>query len=446
MRVRDGAGRFWAAVVASDPADADQLRRRAEQVARVHHPHLAAVGRVVELADGSIALLEEEIGGSDLTAVCSGRGGWAPGEVVTIVVPLAEALGELHDVGLAHGDVSPGNVVLRPDGQPVLVNVVSAARSSYARASGMAAPERSRGATPACDVFALGRLGAHLLSAGEAVGGEGLAPLLSSLARACEIDPACRPGSRELANEVYAACEPVAVGVPDLAVLARLSLHTLAEPDVGPTTVRASGRRGRHRDRRRWIRPSLVAGLVAGLLLAAVVGIGVRGSGDPATQDVELIVACPTEDPVAAAVRLTVARARAINEGDRIALARVTVPGSPAARADLVAAVRASAAQESAARTPLVQGGPRTPDGASIGVLLVQVLDVGRVAPPAFGGLPAGGLPQLSCPASVRVDLVSRIGLATPGTVAEVPAQAVVLVMRPTASGWRVSDVEPDQL
>src|SRR5665647_32748 len=100
--------------------------RRVARLSAVGHPHLAAVGPVAELADGSLAVLTEEVPGTDLESVCAGKGRWSAGEVVTVVVPLAEALAALHDAGLCHGDVAAANVVLRPDGRPVLVDLVLA--------------------------------------------------------------------------------------------------------------------------------------------------------------------------------------------------------------------------------------------------------------------------------------------------------------------------------
>src|SRR5659263_374188 len=183
--------------------------------------------------------------GTDLESVCAGRGQWSAGEVVTVVVPLAEALAALHDVGLCHGDVAAANVVLRPDGRPVLVDLVLADGPGEHGTPGMAAPERTTGATTGCDVYALARLGLRLLAvAGTQEASADRDALMDRLAAAVDADPARRPGAGELARQVYAVCPPVAVEMPDPAVLARLALRRLADPREASRTVRVPVRRG----------------------------------------------------------------------------------------------------------------------------------------------------------------------------------------------------------
>lgn len=149
-------------------------------------------------------------------------------------------------------------------------------------------------------------------------------------------------------------------------------------------------------------------------------------------------------DPVAAAVRLTLDRAEALVTGDLAELAAVTVPGSPARTADIRRAL-----------------GER---GASAAPVRMVVVSVARLAgdqhgpacgtarpapgPPGLPGLPgraAGTADGLGC---ARVRLVVRVtagsGVDDRGTgdvtdPAEVPG--VVLVLRTTPGGWRVSDV-----
>ena len=109
-----------------------------------------------------------------------------------MLAPVASALGRLHDLGVVHGDVSPGNVLLDLDGRPVLGDlglghVVGEVSPGVWGTDGYVAPEVLLGGdpTPACDVYALGALGWLCLS-GTVPGPPGLRPELAEVSRAGE--------------------------------------------------------------------------------------------------------------------------------------------------------------------------------------------------------------------------------------------------------------------
>lgn len=452
---RDAAGRAWAVTVV--PADAvarADLRRRVAALAALDHPHVARVRPLLELRDGTAAVLQAEVVGPDLGTVRAARGPLRPGEVTTVVVPLAEALAALHRVGVVHGDVAPANVVLDPDGRPVLVDLACGAAGVEAGTPGFAAPERASGATPAGDVHALARVGLALLGADGVVpasegAGDGGADAGSALAAvlraAASPDPGLRPTAADLAAQVYAACPPEPVRLPDAAVLARLTLRRLAVPPDdatarlrterrprrraagGPAGApgRGAGARGRHRARRRGPR-GVAAVLLVGLGLAAVVGASLQ-AGDlraAASPDASPPRAVGAADPVAAAVRLTTARTRALVDRDRDALAAVTLPGSPAAAADALVArdvwrrtPTAGGAEVVEARLLGVEHGVEHGDGPTTARVLVRARAWVRTGEPAADPPPGGE--DASAP------------------------DAVVLVLVRDAGTWRVSAVEP---
>lgn len=88
---------------------------------------------------------------------------WARGrsipEIVSLAARLAETLAALHAVGLAHGDVKPGNVVVH-NGQPTLLDlgIPAVGGQGFAGTPGYAAPEQLGGAppSPASDVYSFG--------------------------------------------------------------------------------------------------------------------------------------------------------------------------------------------------------------------------------------------------------------------------------------------------
>lgn len=439
---RDASGRGWAVTVLAPGTTArPELRARVAALAALDHPHVAAVGPLLELREGSAVALQAEVVGPDLATVARARGPWRPGEVVTLVVPLAQGLAALHDAGVTHGDVSPGNVVLEHDGRPVLVDLVCGARAAELGTPGLAAPERPRGAEPAGDVHALGRLALALL--GDGPGGDsgpepGRQALRAVLEAACAVDPARRPRAAELAEQVYATCPAQPVHLPDAAVLARLTLRRLAAPPEDATVVRPdlapTARRGRHRRASRARGPALVAavGLAAAGTFVALERSGGAFAGTPAppAAPVAATARVPASgagdarragagDPVAAAARLTARRAQALGARDAVALASVTVPGSAAARADRRLAGSLWRA---------------TPSGGGAVVEQVHLLSVTD--------------PRPGRPREARVLVRSRAHVSTGSQAAAVAApvtvaSGVVLVLEAGRGGWRVRDVEP---
>ncbi|WP_033280971.1 bifunctional serine/threonine-protein kinase/ABC transporter substrate-binding protein [Streptomyces sp. NRRL F-525] len=108
------------------------------------------------------------IPGPSLAEAVDGLGPLPADTVVTLGAQLAEAVGELHAVGLVHRDVKPGNILLVPDG-PRLIDFGIAkgagataltAPDAVVGTPGYLSPEqtRSRGGEvgPASDLFSLG--------------------------------------------------------------------------------------------------------------------------------------------------------------------------------------------------------------------------------------------------------------------------------------------------
>ncbi|MFJ7247053.1 serine/threonine-protein kinase [Kitasatospora sp. NPDC098652] len=104
--------------------------------------------------------------GPSLGERVSGQGPLAPTEVRRLAAGLAEALQEIHRVGLIHRDLKPGNVLLAEDGPRVIdFGIARSAGETQLTSTGVAvgtppfmAPEQFRNgtATTATDVFALG--------------------------------------------------------------------------------------------------------------------------------------------------------------------------------------------------------------------------------------------------------------------------------------------------
>ena len=240
LLARGGTSEVWAAValeggrrvavkvVHADLESLEAASREAAVSARAASAHVVTVEACVPLPDGRVAVVMPHLLGGAVDALVRARGHLSPGEVVTVLAPVASALGRLHDMGVVHGDVSPGNVLLDLDGRPVLGDlglghVVGDVSPGVWGTDGYVAPEVLLGAdpSPAADVYALGAVGWLCLSgtvpgppglrpelAQVCLAGEGSEPMVAALAAAVSAEPTDRPGAHELAWLLFGAAEP----------------------------------------------------------------------------------------------------------------------------------------------------------------------------------------------------------------------------------------------
>lgn len=305
-RADDGTRNLVTVVPGHVPGGPAEVRRRVVTLQRVQTEHIARLGPLLPLPDDGLAVLEQHVEGHDLATVQAARGPWSPGEVVAVLVPLAEAVAALHDAGLACR-VTARNVVLAADGCPVLVGLLD--DGGVLGAGGLREPDGGVDACVGEDVAALGRLGLELLqptrSGPDEVGRRGPAGA-DPVGRLRRLEPAAgpqrtglqrtgtqdrrhdarwaqvrqlltaaagpvvqeRPSAARLAAELARVCPPAPVEQPDPAVLAGLAVRR--RPDL-------AGERGRHRrathPARRWLQSgaAVLAVALCGVTVAATV-------------------------------------------------------------------------------------------------------------------------------------------------------------------------------
>jgi eukaryotic-like serine/threonine-protein kinase len=282
---------------------ARRLERQATLLAAVDHPNLLPVRELVSTPHETVLVLDHATGGS-LASLLRRRGRLRPGEVVTVVAPVAAALAHAHDLGLVHGAVSPANVLFTADGRPLLADlgIARALRdgddpqrtaehqrfrehqrtSEHQHTSDPVDPAVAAGtaADPADDVFTAAAVAVHALTGARpwrSAGGAGQAPastaaewipdlrrtvadmpepLLRALQRALSVAPRERGSAAELALDLRRACPPEPVRLvspartartvgrdagPDAAG-ARAARAARAAPSIPPGTVAPAGR------------------------------------------------------------------------------------------------------------------------------------------------------------------------------------------------------------
>ncbi len=105
-----------------NPRALARLRREGALGERVHHPHVVRTLAYREEVN-IYCLALEFIPGQTLRDRVLRHGPVPIAEATRIVADVAAGLAHLHDHGLIHRDVKPANIMIRPDGQAVLLDL-----------------------------------------------------------------------------------------------------------------------------------------------------------------------------------------------------------------------------------------------------------------------------------------------------------------------------------
>jgi len=94
-------------------------------LASFRHPNIVRVMRFFE-ANGSAYMVMEYVEGAALPDWIKPRRPLVEGQVASLAGPLLDGLDVVHGAGYLHRDIKPGNVYIRSDGSPVLLDFGSA--------------------------------------------------------------------------------------------------------------------------------------------------------------------------------------------------------------------------------------------------------------------------------------------------------------------------------
>ena len=442
-----------------------------DSVGAIRHPHLLPVSDIVE-DDTRLALVCPWPRGGRLIELVRRRGTLSVGETVTVLLPLAAALVQVHDAGVRHGAVCPETIWLDARGRPLLGApavglVVAAVVGQAALGSADVAPEvlrqaRTGPAGPAADIFSLGSVALFCLTGRSAwpadepadvlvqsaagqwpdppddVAPAGFVALLRSMLRP---DPGERPTADSVAAQLAAAGsvapEPIRFGAgpsPTPASSKRWrgwADHADEAPGDAPADSAAEPGRTQDSDtdadgsqpgeaprvRRRGPTARLAVALLSGLLLTVLVAQVGNWLGDPPASVTADSAVEPDWTQVIADLDLT--RSRALAQGDPALLDEVYLPGSAAAATDAVMI------------DGLVDRGWRVVDGRH-DIVSVQVLGAAQA-----GGTRVAVVDTLAA-RSVVDGAGGQVATTTPRG-----EQRRVLVLTDTGAGYRISAIEP---
>lgn len=235
----------------------------------VRHEHLVPLRDVVALPDGRVALIFDLVRGASVKSTVDARGRLRPGETVTVLTPLCEAVAALHAAGGTHGDVSARNVMVTAEGRPLLMDLGAARLAGSGSGvvhgtNGFVAPEVQTGEAPpseASDVFGLGALAWFCLTGNGAPDTtmrldpetirSHVGPELADVIGLCiDPNPSRRPSAAELGPLFFHAvrAEPIEVvvgGDEASALTNRLRLDAAREAPSAPESRRRWSRLGR---------------------------------------------------------------------------------------------------------------------------------------------------------------------------------------------------------
>lgn len=312
--------------VRDDVATHDRVRRAAARLVGVQHPHLVAV-RAVLSVEGAVVLVHDHVPGVALDRALAERGPLEAGQVVTLGVPLAQALAAVHAAGLVHGRVSPSSVLRGDDGRPMLADAGVAALLDD--------PDRST--APSDDVRDLALTCRTALGPAAHAG-----PLAAVLHEAVADDPSRRPTAAEFAATICATgpAAPLQRVTPAPGPLIQPSPpETETRACRRPRSHRRTSRGAPRRAYRHWV--GLLVG-VAAAAAAALCGLAWAGvdPGEPGSSVAARGHLSTYDDSVVAGrwasvlAALDARRASAFAAVSPGRLASVYAVGSPALRRD----------------------------------------------------------------------------------------------------------------
>ena len=136
----------------------DRFLKEAQTLAVFRHPSIVAVYRFFEEHGTAYMVMEYEDGEAFSSVMRRKRGKFTEAELTALLMPLLDGLAAVHKSGYLHRDIKPGNIYIRENGSPVLLDF-GAARHAIGKKSQSLTSIVTPGYAPMEQYFADGNQG-----------------------------------------------------------------------------------------------------------------------------------------------------------------------------------------------------------------------------------------------------------------------------------------------
>jgi len=203
----------------------DDAEIKARRLLPVSHHGIEDVIEIRQAGPEKVAIVSRWVESTNLAVILAGGRTLEPGELATLLDQAATALAYLHENRLVHGDISPANVLVLPDGSVKLIDLLTAYGQIGTRR--YTPPEGAYGGHSAAgDVYSLGVVL-------QEAAGDYAPPRLSAITSLmCRTDPAERISARTAAARAaeLGAPQPIRRGNADALAANALRDRAVREP------------------------------------------------------------------------------------------------------------------------------------------------------------------------------------------------------------------------
>ena len=116
----------------------ERFLNEAQTLARFDHRHIIKIHRFFR-AHGTGYIVMEYAEGETLSALLQRKGTLTEAELKPILFPILDGLEAVHQADFLHRDIKPGNIVIRDDGSPVLIDFGSARQAVVSKSRSVTA-------------------------------------------------------------------------------------------------------------------------------------------------------------------------------------------------------------------------------------------------------------------------------------------------------------------